>query len=527
MNELKSLTLKGKGYDKKFDSFEDETARDEINSIKENGSGGGSVEEAVLYTEQTLTDEQKEQARKNIDAVDETSIKPLIESQTIVSQNLYDKSLQTEETISPHYWFQGAPYQTTQFDDIWHCTAPIKVEPNTTYTVGLVPAVLNNGKENTQPWVDTASGVHFFDANGNFLGVVGTNTFTTPANTAYIRMNFYISASIVSLPVLNSRCMLVYGETLPDTYSAFGTYVTKSLLERLSNYAPPVQYKIDGDTLKVASHYNAEKDLLVTMNLGRGNGLFDFSSFKLMPRGMDIDSGEGFAELFLSNGTDYHAPFIVRATENADGDDVDNAFFTGGNHQYNNQGGGSTATARAISLRFFVDGMETIGGTGYANKIEVRWTNNVQGYNTRKADGTGREILQERHRLIFDGVDWKETIELEPLETIFMSRWYGFQFVRGDVYPNYRYIGATDRTLHENDESNCGGKDADGIVAYGDAHKIEMTIDTSVDLGKRALTGETGATCSNGKAYMFIIDYKQMEAGAVYRLQGGYKFMPV
>ena len=102
---------------------------------------------------------------------------------------------------------------------------------------------------------------------------------------------------------------------------------------------------------------------------------------------------------------------------------------------------------------------------------------------------------------------------------------YGLQFVRTPLYPNYRYIGAADRTLHLDESSECGSKDADGIVAYGDEHRIEMTIDTSVDLGKRAMTGETGALCSSGKAYMFIIDYKQMEAGEVYRLCGGYKFM--
>lgn len=53
-----------------------------------------------------------------------------------------------------------------------------------------------------------------------------------------------------------------------------------------------------------------------------------------------------------------------------------------------------------------------------------------------------------------------------------------------------------------------------------------MTIDTSVDLGKRTLSGNTGALCTTGKAYMFIIDYKQMNAREVYRLCGSYKFMP-
>jgi hypothetical protein len=170
-----------------------------------------------------------------------------------------------------------------------------------------------------------------------------------------------------------------------------------------------------------------------------------------------------------------------------------------------------------VSLRFFVDGQEVISKRGYANKIEVRWTNNVQGRNTKKADGSGREILQERHRLIFDGIEWSETIELEPLEQINIDIWYGLQFVRSSVYPNYRYIGASDRSLHISDGSECEG-DVEGITAYGDKHKVEMTIDTSVDLGKRALSGSIGALSSNGKAYMYIIQDKQLNEGAVYRL---------
>ncbi len=449
-------------------------------------------------------------------------IAPLIEKKTIVSVNLYDPSLQIPETISAHYWVDGAPYKTTQFDGAYNCTAPIAVEPNTTYTIGLVPSV---GNGSTKPWNTSSQGIHVFDADGKFLKGFATNTFTTPSNAVYIRFNYYISANTVSLSVLNERCMLVKGDTLPTTYSAYGSYATVSLLERLSNYTPPVQYRIANNVLKVASHYKADKDLLVTMDLGRGNGLFDFASFKLMPRGMDIETGEAFAETLMTNGTDWHAPFIVKATGNADGDDVENAYFTGGNHQYNNKGSGSTATARSLSLRFFVDGREVVSEKGYANNIEIRWVNNVQGYNTRKSDGTGREILQERHSLIFDGVEWSETIELEPIESVFIERWYGLQFVRASLYPNYRYIGAANRALHQGTSSDSGGKDADGIIAYGDKHRIEMTIDTSVDLGKRTLSGETGALCSNDKSYMFIIDWKQMEAGEIYRLRGGYKFM--
>lgn len=54
--ELKSLTLNGT----KYTSFVDETARQ---------NSGVSVEGAVLYTPQTLTEEQKAQTRDNIGSV--------------------------------------------------------------------------------------------------------------------------------------------------------------------------------------------------------------------------------------------------------------------------------------------------------------------------------------------------------------------------------------------------------------------------------------------------------------------------
>ena len=47
--------------------------------IGSGGGGGGSVGSAVLYTKQTLTDEQKAQARENIGAVDAEYVKAYID----------------------------------------------------------------------------------------------------------------------------------------------------------------------------------------------------------------------------------------------------------------------------------------------------------------------------------------------------------------------------------------------------------------------------------------------------------------
>jgi hypothetical protein len=71
------------------------------------------------------------------------------------SENIYNPDLQTAETISPHYYVSGKPYETMQFDNSYNCTAPISVDENTAYWLGLVPAV--NGY--TKPWADAGHGV--------------------------------------------------------------------------------------------------------------------------------------------------------------------------------------------------------------------------------------------------------------------------------------------------------------------------------------------------------------------------------
>ena len=77
--------------------------------------------------------------------------------------NLYDPSLQTPETISPHYYVNGVPYSSTQFDNAYNCTALIPIEPNTTYTIGLIGSSLTN------PWGSATQRGWSYDANGDYI----------------------------------------------------------------------------------------------------------------------------------------------------------------------------------------------------------------------------------------------------------------------------------------------------------------------------------------------------------------------
>lgn len=445
-----------------------------------------------------------------------------------VSDNLYNPSLQTSETISPHFYYNGVPYSTTELDNTYNCTALIEVEASTTYSIALVPSADGNSK----PWWESGQGGFCYDSNGDYIAssMFTGNTFTTPANAKYIRFNY----NLVHCPLntLNERCVLVKGSTVPTKYEAYENCYIKEKIDEIENEIipnPNLNYIIDqsGTGVTLIAKYSNEKDIAINLRKKGGNNLFDFYNFGLIPNTEKVVSKTlDNVTWFLTTASDWFAPFIVAAKNNIDGDD-DTHTFTGGNHQYNNEGSGSTATARGIALRFLADNMEVTSGAGGCRRFEMIWTNLVQGWNTKKSDGTGREILQENHRLIFDGNKFEAFVDLIPLEDITMNKWYGFQWFF-EPYPNTRFIGATNRML--NDSATAGAMSGDNksncVIGYGDDHEIKVSLDTTYDLGDRKYyTGNQGIfTLTYGKGYYSIIEGVDLDALAKYSLHGYYEF---
>lgn len=449
------------------------------------------------------------------------------------SQNLYDASLQTDETISPHYYVNGAPYSTTQFDNAYNCTAFIEVEPNTQYSVGLVETT----SKTSIPWNEASHGAFFYDDNGNYISGSKTNTFTTPVNTKYMRFNYAISLGI-TLAMLNSCCMLVKGDTLPTKYEPYGSQTFEEKvadIEELAN--PALYYKITGEEICVVTKYGATKDFAITLKRKGGNNLFDFYKFGTIANDTSKVSARVDSQLVLAKfTTDWIAPFKIVAKNNGDGDQPNNYYFTGGNHQYNNSGSGSTATARCGGVRFFADGREVSDTEGYANNLEIRTTNYIQASNTTKADGSGREVLQQNVRFLFDGVKWTVDIELIPLEDLSLMFWYGIQCVTQSdgvvIYPNIKYIGATNRGVYDTSGyGDCGDLTTNEMILYSDEHELSVSIDTLVDMGKEEYaSGSEKMRCftSNNKAYFTIYANssitKTLTKDCHYYLRGAYRF---
>ncbi len=292
-------------------------------------------------------------------------------------------------------------------------------------------------------------------------------------------------------------------------------------------------YKISNDTITVISKYGQKEDIITTLKKKGGNNLFDFYEFATMnnlssePLPKPIKSA-----VFSTTQSDWHSPFVVRAKYNADGDEPDSFHFTGGNHEYTSTGHTGTPTARTAYLSFKVDGTTKSNSSGYGNFLEISWTNFVQGSNTKKANGYGREILKENHVLTFDGKVWESYVELIPLEDVTINIWYGLQCcATSDIYRNQRFLENFSYTKLIDGAVGSDGvyNKANKFVGYGNRHKVEMGIDSSFGLGKREFYkgNQYLFSTSYGKAYFWVIQNTDLSAYNVYAMKGYYKFMPV
>lgn len=297
-------------------------------------------------------------------------------------------------------------------------------------------------------------------------------------------------------------------------------------------------YTIDFSASKliVSYKYTNDTDCQVVFAIGGGNNLMDIRGVYMYenPNAPIVNELSSDNIWIYMNGDNF-APFQIRANSNIDGDNKEKdgsykIFFTGGNHQYNNTGTGSTSTAHCQNIKFFIDNYEVKHDKkGYANKLKLTWENLVQGYNTTKADGTGRAILKERHSVIFDGISFYCHTELIPLEDITCDRWYGYQLIHSDKYNKCQYVDGTNREMYDrNANTKCGDKKAKKLRIFNDSTEDCADVELSdFDIGNRDLfNGDNGIFNTDyGKAYFNVInDSKVLNKNNVYTLDATYTF---
>jgi hypothetical protein len=342
---------------------------------------------------------------------------------------------------------------------------------------------------------------------------------------------------------------------MDTTFSGFGvTYFEKSfnsgvvklaekakLADALSTpvtVSKPLYVSFVNEELKVISKYNASSDMLFILGKKGVNNIFDFKEIKL------INNTTAFVSEDVSVGTQYtpfnsdnFSPYQITANNNINGDLPNSYHFTGGNHGYDNTGtiGGNSATGRTASLSFKMEGRALTSYTGFANYIEVKWTNYVQATNTKKADGTGREVLRETYKMTYNGIKWEVEHEIEPLEDILCILFYGLEFQTGRWNGGIFYHTCPNKKWNVNQALASDSGDATTktcnratVKDPTNTHFVDIEVDTKFGIGNREfVTNTTAPNCFEseyGKFYWNLIKDKTLTANSILTSKGSYKF---
>jgi len=278
----------------------------------------------------------------------------------------------------------------------------------------------------------------------------------------------------------------------------------------------------DANNIYIFRHnYEADTDLFVWFTRKAMNNLMDISGWwKQENTGDSVITvvPDPFTRVSITGGaTDWLAPSVVYAVNNVDGDfpDYTSDKFTGGWHGYNNaQSGSNTATAREISCVLYVDDVQvTDGNYATGDNVKIIIVNRLQGSNTEKQDGTGREIIEQKFIITMDKYSNKLNVESEvkALEDVIFNRHYGLSmYRRADTDQGY-FIGS--ETLHtpftwNSTIRNCGTETTgcnEKITATGDT--IVMNRDNTYGLGTGyANKSAYGVLLTGGKAYEQMIN---------------------
>lgn len=299
--------------------------------------------------------------------------------------------------------------------------------------------------------------------------------------------------------------------------------ISSSPEEKKNNASNYVSF--NGTSCIVKAKYNDHEDIAIEISPGGGNSLPDIRRIYTVENEVALDENVTSSRSLMSSGTDLISPHVVKAVNNADGDTPENAYFTGGNHQTNNAGSGGAATARNDGLSVKCDNV-TVNGSAWGDVVTVSWTNYIQGYNTSKASGDGREVMKEVVTLTISGTRIAVDVKHYALEDIVRSTYYGLQMVLS-AFDSLRYIGGTNRSANAcNVKTDSGNKTCRIInLETDEGDVLEIGVD-NVDLGDFSQDNNSYSafTETYGKSYFAVImgkDFDQ-DSGEMTTLRGYY-----
>ena len=302
-----------------------------------------------------------------------------------------------------------------------------------------------------------------------------------------------------------------------------------------SNYIPPLVVKKYDDGIIFGFKYNSNEDMRILIKpcgqskLPQINNIYKLSNSNNYPN-LDFSN---LGTIFQNASSDWVGPYTVRSS-NDDGDKADSWEFTGGWHGYNgDQTGEKTASNK--SFKCYIDNNEILDDevkTG--NKLKIVVVNNIQYSGTKKADGTGREVLEETVIYNITQNNINVEVQIKALEQIKITKYYGLQTV------NNSYNG---QLLFNDDNmkkwTDCNNVKIDGgTKAESDCGEFKLKnnndlligwIDKNYGLGKRKYVNEDKPvvwSADYNKTYMVLIDGNcDLSTNEVLYWRGGYKFI--
>ena len=302
--------------------------------------------------------------------------------------------------------------------------------------------------------------------------------------------------------------------------------------------------KKNGTETLVKWKYNATHDMVITIKPGGANRFPTFNGNKLIINSdSSVNADFDTVDLQLATGaTDWVAPYNgLLAVNNGDTDVVGHNGWVGGWHGLNNLGGNPTGKNYIYDI--YVDNkLITDDGIYGANEVKIVTVNKIQGGNTIKQDGNGREIMQETVIYTFAPGEMKVETHIRALEDLTINCWYGYQTHNVAYADQIIFIG--DNKLNywhdilAGNNEYCGNKvdsDCNKVVMTKDNHYLECYIDNTFGAGKLRYLPNDKQVCRlykvsgpghpNSKCYFQIIDGEiSLKTNQQLSIRGGYKF---
>ncbi len=311
---------------------------------------------------------------------------------------------------------------------------------------------------------------------------------------------------------------------------------------RLAVFTPPTGdatqtfVSMSGDNVKLVSSYSASENIVFTLGRKGPNSLMEIKNVYFVDAnlsGQEAVMATATRTLY-SSYTDHFGPYVVFAKNN--GLDEYTNTFTGGNHGYLNSGdmvAENSATGRSVSVAIYADGEKVTNGfNGYADIVTLDWVNAIQATNTKLADGTGREVMEEHYQITYAGGIFDITQTITPLEDIYIHTFYGNQMVTSWGTEGVKYMNGSRQDWFPTSASHDSGNQiCNGYTVRNESDYVEVTFDKTYSLGKGEYLSSTVPTAhsqSYGKSYFNLINVTDESAsfgvGDSIGYKGQYKY---